>query len=1232
MLIKLLLLALVLLSVMFLGLVWWVAILAKITLALPAAVTGLFVVVLLGVLVIKRLRAQSAASGLEKGLRAEAQAQQKHMRPDLQHEAVQMQEDFERAVLALKSSRGTRGGRGGDVLYQLPWYAIIGPSGAGKTTALRHSGLRFPQIKGARDVKVRGLGGTRNCDWWLTNEAVLLDTAGRWATQEEDHDEWLGFLRMLKKYRPRKPLNGLIAAVSIGDIVNAKDDEVEELARRMRERLDEVIGQLHVSLPVYVLLTKCDLIEGFVETFGDLSTSERDQVWGFTAALAQDMGEPGAYFEERFDELAQVLEPASLLRMGAERRVDSRQFIYAFPQQFVLMRRNLSSFMTALFEKSIYHETPSLRGVYFTSGTQEGRPFSLLLNRLASSLASSMGLQDRLAPAATPGDSKSYFLRNLFMKVIFEDQELASASQGELRRQRIVRGVLTSALLLVAAVVSLIPSYAYSKSRIQLDSTATLVESWERRAADPARRRQLVQPIALQAVVGDLAGYESDAPSWVTTLGMYQGDRVLPPLRRHTANLLRRELLQPLIAADMQSLTEFGFRYASQPRSQPSVEEHARHYDQLKLHLLLSSPRSEGEPELDDAQRTWLVRQLATRWAAADPKKRPATLAAAETLARRSLQYLSDYPELLFGRDADVVRRTREALTRLPLAQHELDRVVARAAEEGYDLNLAKLVGRSHALIGTKGIASAFTRRGWENLVRDQLDAGALEHAGELWVLGLADRQSGSQQVQAQLDALRTLYFQAYVQEWKSFVQSLRINAPDNSAAALALLVELSQGEPPPLALLMHKVHANLQLKPKATAETTMAKTLDTLTDKIKHVLGDGDDAAPPAGAKQPVDAAKRKPDTQAFDTDRFTAADVAASFEDFTSFAVRFPSDDGTPSPPPPYNAYHEQLTSVRDALQLQLDNPQESDALFSRLQIARARVRTLIDGQDPAWRPVFEALLWPPIEGAAISTHRAVADSAARRWCSEVVTAYDRGIRGSYPFDSRGHDLPLDAFATFYRPNEGVLWRFYKDALANTVQLNGDNFAFATRMGRDAGSIYQASLLEFLKSARDVTSVFFAPGNPEPSVALEVMIHPSPLVATTTFSVGGKQVEYHNGPEQWQTVSWPGTDPLAGAAFVVRGANGMNEQAKQEGTWGLFRLLEAGTVTRSSSKVFSVAWQLQTHDVTLKVDFRPVRSESPFFGVPGRTDRPRLFQPLRTPSGLPPAQITHSAAACHS
>ena len=143
-------------------------------------------------------RAARAARELEAALAQQASQQLDSVRPDLQPELDEIRAEFEKAIGALKSSKLGRGRR--DALYVLPWYLIIGPPGAGKTTALRNSGLEFPHLSGG-NRGVRGIGGTRNCDWWLTNEAVLLDTAGRWSTQEQDHDEWLGFLEMLRKYR-----------------------------------------------------------------------------------------------------------------------------------------------------------------------------------------------------------------------------------------------------------------------------------------------------------------------------------------------------------------------------------------------------------------------------------------------------------------------------------------------------------------------------------------------------------------------------------------------------------------------------------------------------------------------------------------------------------------------------------------------------------------------------------------------------------------------------------------------------------------------------------------------------------------------------------------------------------------------------------------------------------------------------------------------------------------------
>ena len=316
----------------------------------PAIFTGLVIAVLAVILIARRLRARRAARELEKALAAQA-AEQARSRPDMQGEILQMQQEFQKAIAALKSSKIARGGE--NALYALPWHVIVGPPGAGKTTALRNSGLQFPYMS-TSGGGVRGVGGTRNCDWWLTNEAVLLDTAGRWTTEEEDRDEWLGFLDLVKKFRPQKPLNGIIAAIALDQLGGAHDEEVTALARRMRERIDEVQSRLQMSLPVYVLFTKADLVPGFVETFSDLSKQDRGQVWGFTVPLAEPPADPGLHFQERFDELGGIIERRALKRMTDERKIETRELIHGFPQQLGSLRKACTELVSAVFEPSVY--------------------------------------------------------------------------------------------------------------------------------------------------------------------------------------------------------------------------------------------------------------------------------------------------------------------------------------------------------------------------------------------------------------------------------------------------------------------------------------------------------------------------------------------------------------------------------------------------------------------------------------------------------------------------------------------------------------------------------------------------------------------------------------------------------------------------------------------------------------------------------------------------------------
>jgi type VI secretion system protein ImpL len=157
-------------------------------------------------------------------------------------EEAQLGKSFERALARLGNTR-FRTATGGRMLYQLPWYVMIGPPGSGKTTALTQSGLHFPAGGGAEGAEVRGVGGTRNCDWFFTSEAVLIDTAGRYTTQDShapvDRSGWQAFLDLLKKHRPRQPINGVLVALSAADLL-ADESAREAHARAVRDRLAEI--------------------------------------------------------------------------------------------------------------------------------------------------------------------------------------------------------------------------------------------------------------------------------------------------------------------------------------------------------------------------------------------------------------------------------------------------------------------------------------------------------------------------------------------------------------------------------------------------------------------------------------------------------------------------------------------------------------------------------------------------------------------------------------------------------------------------------------------------------------------------------------------------------------------------------------------------------------------------------------------------------------------------------
>jgi len=382
---------------------------------------------------------------------------------------------FDEALAVLKKA-DTKRHLGGAYVYQLPWYLIIGPPGCGKTTALVNSGLRFPLAEHLGQDPIRGVGGTRNCDWWFSDEAVLLDTAGRYTTQDSyeavDSAAWLGFLALLKKHRPRRPVNGVLVAVSLADLIQQTSTERAIHARAVKHRVQELHQHLGIRFPMYVLFMKCDLIAGFTEVFGNLGQEDREQVWGMTFHLDEHTGASDgiAGFSRELDRLEERLNEQQLERLQQERDPRKRALIFAFPQQLAALREVADGFLRDVFQPSRYEEHPLVRGVYFTSGTQTGAP----IDRIMGALATNLGL-DRQAASAFTGSGRSFFISRLFRDLIFREAGLAGTDlRLEKHRRWVQRGAYAAAIGIttIAAVVWLI-SYLHNRAYIEEVATQT---------------------------------------------------------------------------------------------------------------------------------------------------------------------------------------------------------------------------------------------------------------------------------------------------------------------------------------------------------------------------------------------------------------------------------------------------------------------------------------------------------------------------------------------------------------------------------------------------------------------------------------------------------------------------------------------------------------------------------------------------------------------------------------
>ena len=320
----------------------------------------------------------------------------------------------------------------GKNLYDFPWYMIAGEPGSGKTEAIRHCNIGFPP--GLQD-QFQGAGGTINMNWWFTDHAVILDTAGRLMFEEVEtggSSEWKEFLTLLKKSRPRCPVNGVFLVIPSDSLIKDTADEIEQKASKIAKQFDIIQRSLDVRFPVFVVVTKSDLINGFRDFFDNLEDPQlQHQILGWSNPAPLD--EPynpgfidqhlktiqGRLYRRRLALLQDIISGSD--EPGAEKMCQT-DTLYAFPQSLTKIAPRMARYLELVFSVGSQWSCKPLffRGIYFTSSMREG-------SALDEDLAESVGVPvDSLPDGRVWERDRAYFLRDLFMKKVFREKGLVT--------------------------------------------------------------------------------------------------------------------------------------------------------------------------------------------------------------------------------------------------------------------------------------------------------------------------------------------------------------------------------------------------------------------------------------------------------------------------------------------------------------------------------------------------------------------------------------------------------------------------------------------------------------------------------------------------------------------------------------------------------------------------------------------------------------------------------------
>ncbi|MDJ0807733.1 MAG: type VI secretion system membrane subunit TssM, partial [Gammaproteobacteria bacterium] len=834
-------------------------------------------------------------------------------------------------------------------------------------------------------------------------------------------------------------------------------------------------------------------------------------------------------FAREYDGLLQRLNERMIARMHQERDLQRRTLIYGFPQEMASLKEPLKAFVDDCFQTSRFENRPLLRGIYFTSGTQEGTP----IDRLLGNLAQSFGL-DRVSLPAFSGRGRSYFIQDLFRRIIFPESTLAGTDKKvELRRAWLQRGAYAGALGLTI-ITALAWTTSFTRNQMGIERLESQIEAYQAKVPDQAY--STTDFSRLLPILDDLRKaadtYGEDVPLGMG-LGLYQGDK-----------------LDPAATAAYHRVLEGRFLYSLAER----LEAHLRSTGQkeflreaLKAYLMLGKTQH--------LQPEHLKLFMSVDWAN--------TLPGDSDRQSRLLEHLDS---LLSDRfkpfpvDQNLIDQARLALTEVPFSRQVYASIQKQAAADTQlDFYLNNALGRHGDLVFTRAegdletahIAGLYTKTGYYKVFLPRSEALAKAALSESWILtDEVAAEASDAELQRLLDEVTRYYLEDYIKHWRDLLNDLQIVKLNNLSHAVEVL-DVVSGPSSPLRKLLYAVEANTtlsrlppELMPKIPGKEAAEGAVDAASDlssgaqaqryRLQTLMSAADKAGLSAAGGTQEEQAVRQVD------------------ETFERLNLLVQKRGDSPAPVEALIGDLGDLLAFLADLEAAggsaaLDAAKGSGGGRDPVKLLRRRAKRLPPPLN-SWIYALSERGWNVVLGSSRSELSSILQSDVQPLCK-------RGIAGRYPFSKTQREVTMTDFSAFFGPG-GSMDSFFQEQIKPFANTNTRPWRWRKPSGHPMG-ISTRNLRQFERAAQ-IRDTFFSDGA-QPRVSFS--LKPSYLdsaVSRFMLDLDGQKITYRHGPARTTKLVWPAPDGTGRVRVVFEDLNGKIISQTEEGPWAWFRLLD--------------------------------------------------------------------------